>query len=280
MCLCRNIGLMDRPLELDFCVLIPVYNNPDGLIKSLKTIHYAKEKHLVVVVDDGSTTPITAELLQQASIASPFHIICLPQNKGITEALNTGLHWIVENAPCRYIARLDSSDTCYEDRFYQQVSYLEAHPEVGLLGSWCTFRDKEGRQSYPYTTPVEHEAIEKEMYWRNVFIHPTVMFRKTLLEKVGVYPYNFVHAEDYAFFWALIKVSKGAILDRFLVTCEINSTGISMGNRKEQLKSRIKVVNHFGGNTPRKVLSFFKIKLLLFAPYRLILWYKGQKHKD
>ena len=270
---------MHVPADLHFCVLIPVFNNPDGLLRSLWSILYPAKHHLVVIVDDGSREPLTPELLEAANLNSPFHLIRLPQNQGITEALNTGLRWIQAHTQARYIARLDCSDTCHPDRFTRQVAYLDAHPEVGLLGSWCTFTDKTGAHSYAFTTPLWHEQIVKEMYSRNVFIHPTVMFRTSVLDRVGVYPYKFPHAEDYAFFWAILKMSKGAILNHFLVTCELNPAGISMGNRKQQLKSRLRVVQHFGNDRNRKVLSFFKIKLFLFIPQNVLLWYKKAKHK-
>lgn len=267
------------PANLHFCLLIPVYNNPEGLLRSLRSIHYPKEHHLVVVVDDGSRTPITEGMLQEANPPSVVHLIRLPQNKGITEALNTGLRWIQEHTAARYIARLDCSDTNHPERFAAQVAFLDARPEVGLLGTWCTFQSKtDPADSYAYTTPLHHEAIVKEMYNRNVFIHPTVMFRTALLEKIGEYPYSFPHAEDYAFFWALLKVSKGAVLDRLLVTCELNPAGLSMGNRKEQLHSRLRVVRHFGSDSKRQVLSFFKIRMLLFIPQRVVLWWKKTRH--
>lgn len=264
------------PPDLHFCVLIPVYNNPEGLLRSLFSIRYDREKHLVVIVDDGSREPVTNQMLEAVVLPSPFYLIRLPQNRGITEALNTGLRWIQEHTAARYVARLDCSDTCHPERFTQQVAFLDAHPEVGLLGTWCTFRSEDGTYSYPYTTPVAHEAIIKEMHRRNVFIHPTVMFRVDLLKKVGVYPYEYPHAEDYALFWSMIKVMKSAVLDRYLVTCSLNAGGLSMGNRKEQLNSRIKVVRTFGNRWELKVLTFIKMKLFLFVPQRIILWWKSK----
>lgn len=262
--------------DLHFCVLIPVYNNPEGLLRTLFSVDYDREKHLVVVVDDGSREPVTEAFLEAASLPSAFKLIRLPQNRGITEALNTGLRWIRQHTDARYVARLDCSDTCHPERFRRQVAFLDAHPEIGLLGTWCTFQSADGSYAYRYTTPVAHEAIIKEMHLRNVFIHPTVMFRTTLLEQVGLYPYEYPHAEDYALFWSMIKVMKSAILGQYLVACSIHAGGISMGNRQQQLKSRLRVVQRFGSDRGRQILSFIKMKLLLFVPHRLILWMKSK----
>ncbi|HEY1114831.1 MAG TPA: glycosyltransferase [Chitinophagaceae bacterium] len=259
--------------DLHFCVLIPVYNNPEGLLRTIFSIHYTKENYLVVVVDDGSRDPVTEEQLQATGV--PFQLLRLPQNGGITGALNTGLRWIQQHTTARYVARLDCSDTCHPERFLRQVAFLDRHPEVGLLGTWCTFESEDGSHSYLYKTPVEHEAIIKEMHGRNVFIHPTVMFRTGLLERVGLYPYEYPHAEDYALFWSMVRAGRSAILGEDLVTCALTEGGISMSNRKAQLKSRLRVVQRFGNDHGRQILSFFKMKLLLFVPQRLILWWRS-----
>ena len=265
-----------RTADLDFCVLIPVYNDPEGLLRTLFSVHYDRDKYLVVIVDDGSREPVTEEWLAAAGVPSPFKLIRLLQNQGITEALNTGLRWIRQHTDARYVARLDCSDTCHPERFRRQVAFLDAHPDIGLLGTWCTFKTDDGSYVYRYTTPVTHEAIIKEMYGRNVFIHPTVMFRVGLLEEVGFYPYEYPHAEDYALFWSMIRARRSAILGEDLVTCALTAGGISMGNRQEQLKSRLKVVQRFGSDRGKQILSFIKMKFLLFVPHRLILWWKSR----
>lgn len=230
-----------------------------------------------MIVDDGSREPVTEQMLADAALPSPFHLIRLSQNRGITEALNTGLRWIQAHTEARYVARLDCSDTCHPERFHLQVAFLDTHPDVGLLGTWCTFQTEDGSLAYPYTTPVEHEAIKKYMHLRNVFIHPTVMFRAELLKRIGVYPYDYSHAEDYALFWSMIQVMKSAILDQYLVTCVINAAGISMSNREAQLHSRISVVWKFGTHPALKVLNFIKMKLFLFVPQGWLLWWKGKQ---
>jgi glycosyltransferase involved in cell wall biosynthesis len=65
-----------------------------------------------------------------------MHLIRLPQNRGITTALNTGLQWIVENTTAPYIARLDCRDTCDPEAVLQTGNFFK-HPcssrAAGLL---------------------------------------------------------------------------------------------------------------------------------------------------
>ena len=261
---------MEHGTDLDFCLLIPCYNNIEGLKRSLLSIDYYADKHLVVIVDDGSQTPVTFESLKIQRFNSRVHIINLSINKGITYALNAGLEWIINNTGAKYIARLDCDDICDETRFYKQVSFLNEHPETGLLGTWCFFKEEGSSKSFTYKTPTGHDAILKSMHFRNLFIHPTVMFRTELIKIVGNYPFDYPYAEDYALFWKMLKTTKVAILNEPLVTCAINAKGISAANRKIQMQSCRRIISNFGENRMWKLLGVSYTKLRGGLPQKLI----------
>ncbi len=263
---------------LDFCLLIPCYNNFNGLIRSLESVTYFSGNYVVLIVDDGSNEPLSLERIKnELKEAKPLVVLRNEKNSGITAALNKGLAWISENTNTKYIARLDCSDICHPERFIIQVQYMNDHPGVGLTGSWCQIIDKEISFSYSYKTSVQHDDICKEMYYRNVFMHATVMFRASLLKKSGYYPTNFEYAEDYAFFWMLIKVSQSFVLDKFLVICELNKGGLSYSNKGKQLKARWKVVRAFGKNKLMQSFAFIRLLLLYILPKELLLHLKKWK---
>ena len=267
----------------DFCLLIPYYNNLPGLISSLKSIDYDSLAYALLIVDDGSKVPLLREdILPYLPQPLSITVLRLGENQGITKALNTGLMWLEERQCCRYIARLDCGDLCMPHRFGHQVQFLDQHPNVALLGSWCVFKNFRTGDSYRYLTPTDYKSILKEMYFRNVFIHPTVMWRADIIKKVGVYPENFPHAEDYGFFYEIISRDEAAVLPEELVICEINPQGLSLYHRKQQLKSRIKVIRQYGNNSLLRLLGVLKLWILLATPYNWILGIKklayGIKH--
>lgn len=260
--------------QIDFCLLIPCYNNFNGLVVSLKSVAYPTDNFLIVIVDDGSKEAVTTERIQETGIKKPIVVLQNEKNLGITATLNKGLTWIEENTDTKYIARLDCGDICVAERFVTQVQYMDNHPETGLIGSWCQFEDKETLEKYSYKTPVKHGDIIRAMYFRNVFIHPTVMFRRLLLKQSGYYPEGFVHAEDYAFFWKLIKIKQSFIIDKFLVICELNKKGLSYGNKGKQLIARWKVVKTFGSNLALKIPACIRLGLLFILPKGVALQLK------
>lgn len=246
------------------------------MVQALKTVDYPFEFCLAVVVDDGSSIPLEGGHLQKAvATGLQLMVIRLESNRGITAALNEGLNWIIFNTNVPFIARLDCRDLCHPRRFYRQVAFLNEHPKVGILGTWCRFKEEGSNITYDYTTPETNNDIKKAMPLRNVFIHPTVMLRTAWVKGGETYPETFPHAEDYAFFWRLLQLTEGAILPQFLVTCAITRTGISYKNRKSQLQSRKKVIQEFAPKGWRKSLGLIKINLLIVVPKSVLLRLKG-----
>jgi glycosyltransferase involved in cell wall biosynthesis len=254
--------------DFDFYLLIPYYDNLRGLLFSLRSISYEPAKYSLLIVDDGSPEPLRRDqLLSHLPSEITIEIISMPVNGGITKALNAGLDWLKGKKNFRYVARLDCGDWCDPSRFRRQVEFLGQNPGIDLVGSWCIFTDFVSGSSFRYSTPTEHKKIERGMYFRNIFIHPTVMWRAIVAEKAGFYPENFPYAEDYGFFYKIISKGKAAVLPEILVICEINPKGLSLRFRREQLKSRGRVVRHYGKNRLLRSLGIIKLQLLMVVPY-------------
>jgi len=254
----------------DICVLMPCYNNPEGLATSINSINYDTTRFIVLVVDDGSRQAINKDqLYQNVPVTVNIEILRIEENEGITNALNKGLEYIYVNYMAAFIARLDCGDICAPNRFYRQLAFFENHPSIDLVGSWCYFKNPLTGSRYKFTTPTQHKAIRHSMYFRNVFIHPTVMWRAAVLKGFR-YPGNYPHAEDYGLFYDIVLNKKAAIINDFLVTCEINPDGISFQNRFNQLKSRWQVIRDYGTNKWWVAAGTLKLLLLMALPHQIV----------
>ena len=262
--------------QIDFVVLIPCYNNQKGLSDALRSISYLPEKFEVLIVDDGSAVPLNEEELQK-HCKGRIRIIRLEQNGGIVQALNTGLKALKQRTDIRYIARLDAGDFCHEQRFYKQVGYLNGHPDTALLASWARFENAATGKGYDYITKTEHRDILMEMHYKCSFIHPSVMFRREILDQVGLYPDQYPHAEDYAFFWSILKLYKGAVLSDKLVTISFSDINVSALNYRKQLDARKRIVKEFGDNNWHRILGIAMLRLKYILPASWILKLKSDK---
>ena len=258
--------------KFELAMLIPYYDNPQGLKESLLSVEFDKEL-AIVVVDDGSKTPISKEFI--ASMLSPsvkaeIFLVRQKVNMGVRKALNTGLYFIKSHLNVRYISRLDTGDQCLYQRLDKQYQFLEDNKDVGLAGTNVLFFNKGNEKAFRFKSPENHDKIRN---WMNVyccFIHPSVMFRIEVLKDIRFYPSGYDHAEDYAFFHEILKKYRGANLQEYLTLSEINTHGISLGNRKKQLVSRLKVIVNY---SPFNWYSFYGIVrtlMLLVTPYKFI----------
>jgi glycosyltransferase involved in cell wall biosynthesis len=253
-----------------FILLIPCYNNFKGLLASLKSVHYPFNLFEVLIIDDGSFEIINEKIIHELYPLLLFKIIRLPVNSGIVTALNTGLSVLHARNDYTYIARLDCGDICQPDRFTKQISFLKKNPNIALLGSWCSFSNPTIGKSYLYKTKINHHKIINEMHIKCSFIHPTVMFKKEVMDKVGYYPTNFPHAEDYAFFWDILNYFEGAIIPENLVTVEMSTGNISSKNFKEQIKSKKAVINAKGSSFWYKLIGLSILNIKSIMPLKFI----------
>lgn len=254
----------------DIAVLIPVYNNQEGLERSLASIDENFPLD-VVVVDDGSDPPIQLRGLPQPHRG---FVLRLDANTGIEHALNYGLSWILQRG-YRYVARLDAGDLCYPGRFFKQRDFLEKHQEYALVGGQVRFVDDSGVELFPEKFPTSHEEISRIMHARSCFIHPAVMLRSSALQEVGLYSEHFPAAEDYELFFRLTKRYKVANLPDVVLTYHVNPRGISLTKRRRQILSRIKVMlKYFEPRYKESWLGLMKSIILLAVPVPVVQFLK------
>lgn len=250
-------------------VLIPHYDNLEGLRRSLASIT-ADDPADVVVVDDGSAQPPTEDFVRSAVAGTRrVTVLALPTNAGIEAALNAGLDSIVA-AGYEFVARLDCGDRNVGRRFAAQADYLQAHPNVLLLGAAARFVDTDGTTLFVRQMPTEQREIVAFMWKNNAFMHPSVMFRASVVGTVGHYPTRFPAAEDYAYFWAIMEAGGVANLPEVLIEYEVDPGSISRSKRDRQLRSRLLVQRLHADGSMASRLGILRTRMLLATPVTAI----------
>ena len=248
-------------------VLIPVYNDQEGLQATLESLRKVDGKFDVVVVDDGSNPEITVN-----SACYPFAIklMKMKTNSGVAAALNFGLDFIFSQY-YSYVARLDAWDTSEPERFRKQISFLDEHHSHGIVGCDVDFVDWDGRALYRYGPERDHESILAEMRYRPSFIHPAVMLRKQALVDVGRYRTNYPGSEDYDLFIRILRRYKGANLGEVLTHVYLNPLGITLTKRHELIRTRLRLqLENFCFASPHSYLGVVRTALLAITPYELL----------
>ncbi len=187
----------------------------------------------LIVVDDASTDA-TRSVLE--SYSDPrIRALYNPSNLGQSVSRNKAL----AAAHGNYIAILDADDIALPTRLEKQAEWLDRHPEIGLLGSYAVTIDEQGNEHARWDySPTDDAAIKWAILFTNVFIHSSVMMRKSLVNQTGGYSneesIRRAFVEDYELLSRLSRCAQAAILPEVLVKYRIHPQSASIHTAAEQ----------------------------------------------
>ncbi|KAA5544220.1 glycosyltransferase [Adhaeribacter rhizoryzae] len=217
-------------------VLMPVYNAEKYLAEAIESILNQTYPHFeLLLLNDGSTDA-------SAAIIGRYHdnrlrVMHSPENIGLIAQLNKGLAL----ATGQYIARMDADDISLPNRLEKQVGFMEAHPEVGILGSAIN-HFKHNKIIYTETFALEHDKIKSFLIFDTPFAHPAVIMRRQVLLANNLsYQPQYQAAEDYKFWLDMLLVTQGANLAEPLLLYRDSGTQVSKQHQSLQVTNAGKI---------------------------------------
>jgi glycosyltransferase involved in cell wall biosynthesis len=186
-------------------VLMPVYNSAQYFPAAIESIlNQTFHDFEVVVVDDHSQDG-SWDLARAYARKDPrVRVWRNPENWKLCKTLNRAIGF----SRGEFLARMDSDDISLPERLARQVAFLKAHPEVGICGGTMEVMDAQGRSLGSRHYALTDAEIRKRIFRYSPFSHPTVMFRRRVLEQAGLYNPQFEHAEDYELYFRLGRLAK------------------------------------------------------------------------
>lgn len=271
---------------MKYSVLMSVYkkDSPEFLKLALESIFdkQIRKPDEIVVVFDGPLTNELHEVLNDFYLGKEDIVFYYPQevNRGLGEALRIGS----EKCTGDYILRMDSDDISDSERFAKQIAYVEAHPEIDVLGTdIAEFQVSVQEENKRIRVcPVNHDDIVKMGKKRNPMNHVTVCIKRSALQKCGGYK-TLLFLEDY-YLW-LNMIAAGCTLaniNESLVYVRVGNGFESRRGSKKQIEgwrvlqkfmldhkminkyeARMNMIYIFGFvNTPTKVKRILYDKVL------------------
>ncbi len=188
----------------------------------------------LIVVDDGSTDA-TAELL--AGFRDVRLRVERQARAGLTGSLNRAL--ALARAPL--VARLDADDVAVPERLGLQRAFLDAHPDVGLVGGAAREIDPDGRLVREVRPPTADDAIRRTLIRRNPFVHSSVTMRRDLVGQVGGYDERWPVAQDYDLWMRLSRVTRLANLAEVVTIRRLVPGRVTVERDDDRLRAEARV---------------------------------------
>jgi glycosyltransferase involved in cell wall biosynthesis len=231
------------PEKPKITVLMPVYNGEKYLEEAIESIlDQTFTDFEFLIINDGSTDR-SVEMIE--SYNDPrIRLVHNKTNMKLTATLNRGLRL----ARGEYIARMDCDDISLPERFEKQLSFLEANPEVGIIGSGFKIIDQNGISvNAPVLFPSRPGVVEWCLYFYSPISHPAAMMRKEVVLRTGGYTSEVIYGrekysgEDYDLWRRSCKVTKLSNLQDVMLLLRKHDTNVTKTYLDEHLINTAKI---------------------------------------
>lgn len=179
-------------------VIIPTYNREASIVKAIESVlNQTYTIQEVIVVDDGSTDNTEDVVHQIRDERVKFYKTY--ENHGAGAARNYG----VKQAKCELIAFHDSDDEWLPDKIEKQVTYMETHPNVGLVYTAFTAYSSNDIFEFPPQFK-ENSHLYEGCLLRILLMHntvgtPTILMPKKIFDELNGFDEQMNALEDWEF---------------------------------------------------------------------------------
>jgi glycosyltransferase involved in cell wall biosynthesis len=173
-------------------VIIPTYNRADMVGDAIQSVlDQTYSDWELIVVDDGSTDN-TGDVVARYEDERIRHIH--QANRKLPGARNTG----IRAAHGELIAFLDSDDLFLPRKLAQQVAFLDAHPEVGLVAGGHVEVDRQLRLLREVAPWHSQTGLGlADWLYSCPFVPSAVLVQRAWPEKVGLFDETMRYVEDW-----------------------------------------------------------------------------------
>jgi glycosyltransferase involved in cell wall biosynthesis len=225
-------------------VIMSVYNEREiwlkQAIESILMQSYSNFE-FIIVLDKPDNDTLRRLILHYAGKDNRINFIENEKNCGLVYSLNRAL----KLAKGDLIARMDADDISEASRFEKQINLLDS-AGFDIVATAMRFIDEKGNSlgvssSYGQTS----EKCKQSLFYRAVLPHPTWMFRRSIIEDIGLY-HNVETAEDYDLMCRAVSAGKNAVnMPEVLLNYRLRDSGISIGKAYQQNKTMCIVQKEF-----------------------------------
>lgn len=212
-------------------ICVAYYNRSEHVqdcIESLLNQDYTNFE--VVVVNDGSTDPRTAVILD--AFEDPRLKVIHQKNTGFVGAISNA----ISSSTGKYIAIMGAGDVCNPLRIKKQAEILDKDEKIGIVG--CLYENvvfggpKDGNRE-KRTYPDKDITANEFLHGPNPIGHGEAMYRRTVYDLVGGYRQFFKFSQDLDLWLRMVDYCKGYVLQEFLYERRMfTSDGVSTDPKK------------------------------------------------
>lgn len=212
----------------EISVILPVYNGEVFLRAAIESVlKQTFNDFELLILDDGSSDQSGAIAQTSTTTDSRIRLLRNGKNIGLQRTLNYG----IEESRGRYIARIDCDDIWRDpEKLEKQVRYLDHHPDCAVVGTFAEMIDANSQRIGTLRYATTDTDIRRHFLIANQFAHPSVLVRKSALDRLGPYSEHACYRtiEDYELWLRLGTRYQFANIPETCLAYRIHDRSISM----------------------------------------------------
>lgn len=178
-------------------VIMPAYNGEKYIQAAINSIINQTYSNWELIVIDDASTDATTKIISSVK-DDRIKKIYNKENKGISYSTNLG----TKQSMGKYIALLDDDDIATPNRLEVQVKYLEAHPDIDVLGGRSIKINEYGEEIGYCSEPIRNPKLIRAflLFYNRKFANGTIMYRRDFVEGYNLeYQENCYGMQDFKF---------------------------------------------------------------------------------
>jgi len=253
-------------------IVTPSYNQAEFLETTIRSVLDQVYPNLEYMVVDGGSTDGSLEIIRQYADRMAWWVS--EHDRGQTDAINKGF----TRAHGDILAWLNSDDTYGPRAVAEAVTFLQTHPDVGMVYGDANFIDEQGQVIGRFPArQTDYRCL------RRGYVHipqQAAFFRGDLWRQVSPLDPTFYFAMDYDLWVRLAKIAPLAYHPHLWANFRLHGSGKTRLADDRCWPEMLKVHYRNGGSWFSWLVFKSKVRPLVFAwlPMRLRLWLRRALH--
>lgn len=204
-------------------VVIPLYNKERSIVPTIESVLSQTYKDWeLIIVNDGSSDnslEVVKNFVDELEIEDWRLKILSKPNGGVCSARNRG----IREAKGEYVALLDGDDLWDKEYLAEQVKMISDFPKAAMWGiNFAEINKGKLVRSLRTALPDGYRGYVENYFQMNgrisdLFCSSSVMIRREVFDKIGLFDERIKYAEDTDMWWRIIATHKVAFYDRYMV---------------------------------------------------------------
>jgi glycosyltransferase involved in cell wall biosynthesis len=207
-------------MNVDVTVVLPTISSDSWFDQAVRSVLAQDAVALQLHIIYDGIAPSSADWSGDARISTSIH----PERVGLVR----GLREAFAKVETPFVARLDADDLAEPQRLRAQLDFMNANPDVGLLGSEAIRIDESGRTIGIFGAAVGDD-IRPRLIRSNPVVHSAVMIRTQAYHAAGGFDTRMTQMEDYDLWLRIAQRFRVASLPEPLVSYRLHPNQVSRG---------------------------------------------------